>query len=294
MEELQELAALQATISMLSRHSFSSQHASDDIFLAKFLLFSAELCRDADDMSRKCCFLASRLQQISSSSALLQDLFKQPKKDICSKSKVVGNISMSGNYVANESVSITLKGLDRANSTLEDFCRSYFMFHNLSGESVCDVFKHFPVLAFVESFIYQIDEQRESLLLLSNRPLSQHGHPGVTSEGFVNNEDRCFKFLHETLASRNLWTIRIEEELKTGLEYWNLEQSLCSSLLGEEEISLSDVMRAIKLKSFDYRVLNLLLYELTHQPVNETHMDFLSASELLVEISDDLFDYEVA
>jgi hypothetical protein len=51
-------------------------------------------------------------------------------------------------------------------------------------------------------------------------------------------------------------------------------------------------MEAIHLKSFDYRVLNLLMYRLTGQQVNEVHMEFLSISEFLVEISDDLYDYE--
>ncbi|GJN02760.1 hypothetical protein PR202_ga20142 [Eleusine coracana subsp. coracana] len=60
----------------------------------------------------------------------------------------------------------------------------------------------------------------------------------------------------------------------------------------EDFISIEDVMRAIHLKSFDYRVLNLLMYQLTGQQVNDLHMDFLSVSELLVEISDDLYDYE--
>jgi hypothetical protein len=52
-------------------------------------------------------------------------------------------------------------------------------------------------------------------------------------------------------------------------------------------------MREIHLKSFDYRVLNLLLYKLRGEEVNELHMDFLSISEFLVEVADDLFDYEV-
>lgn len=33
------------------------------------------------------------------------------------------------------------------------------------------------------------------------------------------------------------------------------------------QIIIEDVMRAIHLKSFDYRVLNLLLYQLREQPV---------------------------
>ncbi|XP_058010328.1 uncharacterized protein LOC110666648 isoform X3 [Hevea brasiliensis] len=58
------------------------------------------------------------------------------------------------------------------------------------------------------------------------------------------------------------------------------------------QISTEDVMKAIHLKSFDYRVLNLLLYQLRGEKVNDLHMEFLSISEFLVEVSDDLFDYE--
>lgn len=86
--------------------------------------------------------------------------------------------------------------------------------------------------------------------------------------------------------------IRIREELRQGEEYWALERKLCSALINKEEILVEDVMKAVHLKSFDYRVLNLLLYELQGTKVEELHMEFLSLSEFLVEVSDDLYDYE--
>jgi len=86
--------------------------------------------------------------------------------------------------------------------------------------------------------------------------------------------------------------VRIEEELKDGLQYWELEQSLCNAVSLGSQIKVEDVIQAIQLKSFDYRVLNLLMYHLQNQLVDEVHFKFLSISELLVEISDDLFDYE--
>ncbi|KAK9990280.1 hypothetical protein SO802_025265 [Lithocarpus litseifolius] len=55
---------------------------------------------------------------------------------------------------------------------------------------------------------------------------------------------------------------RIREEFKSAEEYWPLERKLCSALMNKEEISIEDVMRAIHLKSSDYRILNLLLYQL--------------------------------
>ncbi|XP_071936787.1 uncharacterized protein [Coffea arabica] len=48
------------------------------------------------------------------------------------------------------------------------------------------------------------------------------------------------------------------------------------------------MMRAVHLKSFDYRVLNLLLYQLRGEEVNELHMEFISMSEFLIELSDDI------
>lgn len=99
--------------------------------------------------------------------------------------------------------------------------------------------------------------------------------------------------------------VRIEEELKDGLQYWELEQSLCkavslgsqASLLncflsfplnwcsGCESLSLSfaclyqikveDVIQAIQLKSFDYRVLNLLMYHLQNQLVTLSKFYFI-------------------
>uniref|UniRef100_A0A2P2KTX3 Uncharacterized protein LOC8281241 n=1 Tax=Rhizophora mucronata TaxID=61149 RepID=A0A2P2KTX3_RHIMU len=64
------------------------------------------------------------------------------------------------------------------------------------------------------------------------------------------------------LECLGLLTGRIREEISTGEEYWALERKLCSALMNQKEISVEDVMRAIHLKSFDYRVLNLLLYQL--------------------------------
>lgn len=56
---------------------------------------------------------------------------------------------------------IGLNAMLRARSTLEDFCRSYFMFHELNVNDPADVFRHLPILTFVESYIYQLDEENE-------------------------------------------------------------------------------------------------------------------------------------
>ncbi|KAL0350084.1 UNVERIFIED_CONTAM: hypothetical protein Sradi_4157600 [Sesamum radiatum] len=66
-----------------------------------------------------------------------------------------------------------------------------------------------------------------------------------------------FRMLIQSLV-QNL----IEEELRCGEEYWALERELCSALVSNKEISIEDATRAIHLKSFDYRIMNLLLYQL--------------------------------
>ncbi len=99
--------------------------------------------------------------------------------------------------------------------------------------------------------------------------------------------------------------VRIEEELKDGLQYWELEQSLCNAVsLGSQasllncflsfplnccsgykslcllfaclyQIKVEDVIQAIQLKSFDYRVLNLLMYHLQNQLVTLSKFYFI-------------------
>ncbi|XP_024534100.1 uncharacterized protein LOC112347442 isoform X2 [Selaginella moellendorffii] len=171
---------------------------------------------------------------------------------------------------------VSLGAMERARSTLEDFCRSYFMFHGLDERHV---FKHLPILMFVEAFIYQLDDQNENAIQLS-------GDGALGADPFLA--------LRQVLMNKNLLTERIEKELEDGVEYWLLERTLCKALSSSSssEISASDVLRAVRLKSFDYRVLNLLLYRLRDEEVNEVHFNFLKTSELLVEISDDLYDYE--
>ena len=60
---------------------------------------------------------------------------------------------------------VSIEGVDLAQSALEDFVNSYFIFHNLSPESTQDVLKYFPTLSFVESHIYGLDQANEDNLL---------------------------------------------------------------------------------------------------------------------------------
>ncbi|BAT86534.1 hypothetical protein VIGAN_04420000 [Vigna angularis var. angularis] len=185
---------------------------------------------------------------------------------------------------------VGLDSMEMANSTLEDFCRSYLMFHGLDVSKPQYIFKHLPILSFTESYIYQLDKMNEKLLQTPNNEKHVFGAKDKReTELFVS----CFsndplRPLVTILEHKGLLTERIREELRHGEEYWALERKLCSALINKAEILVEDVMKAVHLKSFDYRVLNLLLYELQGTKVEELHMEFLSISEFLVEVSDDL------
>ena len=53
----------------------------------------------------------------------------------------------------------------------------------------------------------------------------------------------------------------------------------------------AEVFECIRLKSFDYRAMNLLLYRLRGVEPDVKHLEFLRTSELLVEVGDDLVDF---
>ncbi|PPR87102.1 hypothetical protein GOBAR_AA33594 [Gossypium barbadense] len=241
---------------------------------------------------------------------------------------------------------VGLEAMERANSTLEDFCRSYFMFHGVDIDSPLMIFKYFPVLAFTESYIYQsyrfqcngVEKLQLELGEISlsyyqevNDPSGkkdclplQINHEEVamvgleameransTLEDFLDGlnekilsiptegdaslakefekmnyqcwagtfanmlEKDPFRPLLNVLELRGLLTDRIREEFRSGEEYWALERKLCCALTHKMEIN--------KAKCTFFEVV---------LKVNDLHMEFLSVSEFLVEISDDLFDYE--
>ncbi|KAJ7550608.1 hypothetical protein O6H91_07G109100 [Diphasiastrum complanatum] len=267
--------------------------------------------------SPELCVPKEQVLKVNETSSMLKDVKRGEIQCVCDERTP----AIEATHVPHSSLApyVKLKAMERAQSTLEDFCRSYFMFHGLDEHNPKDIFKYLPVLMFVEAYIYQLDEENEKLLnpstgklcasisdaervehaVLTQRKESfykvqsaKHEFEASTETAFLCNSVNPFEGLCAELANRGLMTQRIALELKAGVEYWLLEQSLCRALSDGSEILIGDVMRAVELKSFDYRVLNLLLYQLLGTQVNEVHLTFLRVSELLVEISDDLFDYE--
>ena len=86
-----------------------------------------------------------------------------------------------------------------------------------------------------------------------------------------------------------------------GKLYWQQEREICSKLAAasnqqgsEAALTLKEVHAASESKSFDYRLLNHLLYSLRGEQPDPALLQFLFLDEHLVDIGDDLHDYEVA
>jgi hypothetical protein len=197
--------------------------------------------------------------------------------------------------------------LQKSRATLQDFVLSIFMFHDLL---MSDFLCFMDVLFFVEASLYEVDEICEEALDKSQaetrgEACASHSEVGVTN-GAENSAEggaardalvtaidsnevlaNCVSFLKE----RKLFDSHVEEQFRLGLEYWALEQQLCSGTAWDPEILLHKAKRAISLKSFDYRVLHLLLYGLTGRPRQALLTEWLDTYITLVEIEDDLKDY---
>ncbi|KAI4345263.1 hypothetical protein L6164_012401 [Bauhinia variegata] len=318
MEELKKLEQVQSMLEyMESRGIVNSSTDSDhhsNRFLANLLLFMIHPSGTLN-MEKKCCLVSELVPKLSGAFLeeaclwLNQDGLMNQENSGCQQNLVENALQLSCDLVEDCSLSqsnnynvamVELDSMEQANSTLDDFCRSYFMFHGLDINRAQSIFKYLPVLSFTESFIYQLDRINEKLL---QAPTDRTSVLGGKNEKATQTLVSCFpndpfRPLVTLLEYRGLLTGRIREEFSHGAEYWDLERKLCYALTNNEEIHVEDVMKAIHLKSFDYRVLNLLLYQLRGEKVEELHMEFLSVSEFLVEVSDDLhnfgswYDYE--
>ncbi|CAN0878374.1 hypothetical protein LINGRAHAP2_LOCUS12444 [Linum grandiflorum] len=317
MEELRKLEELQLMLNFTKSHGLASASDSDSsLFISKFILFLMEPCGELDTgkkfgLIREHLHLFSDLIVQEASSLLLKSDSRIPMEIEPAKgnqeSRADGVFLPDSDGKSIESPTnldgvavIQLDAMQRANSTLEDFCRSYFMFHAMDVNKPELLFKYLPILSFTESYIYQMDSWNEKIVNVEKTKISCLGRGFEEAMNFADIlKNDPFRPLVVQLEYHGLLTERIREELKCGEEYWSLERKLCSALANQQEIHVEEVMRAIHLKSFDYRILNLLLYQLRREQVNDLHMDFLSVSEFLVEIADDLstcnfhrFDYE--
>ncbi|KAK6775122.1 hypothetical protein RDI58_026123 [Solanum bulbocastanum] len=306
MDGLRKLENVQKIIQMMGSHgiissSSNTHNASSLRFLADVVLVLVSQCCELD-IGAKCQLIIDHVPKFSH--AFLEEALQCANEQGVEQMVNTGPLDCGDKIIPDSSKMgskdmpmIGLDAMQRANSTLEDFCRSYFMFHKMDPHQPQSMFRYLPILSFTESYIYQLDNLNEKLLQpsvekdqSSYREYSVEESWELTCVRMMTNDP--FRPLSILLQQHRLLTDRVREEFSSGIEYWSLERKLCHALGSKQEISVEDVMKAIHLKSFDYRVLNLLLYQLRGEKVNDMHMEFLTISEFLVEISDDLFDYE--
>uniref|UniRef100_A0A453C3G4 Uncharacterized protein n=3 Tax=Aegilops tauschii subsp. strangulata TaxID=200361 RepID=A0A453C3G4_AEGTS len=290
MEALLELEKVQRVLSLMGSRGLSDSDGSGggDRFLAHFLLFLAQPF-DSLAIEKKVVLISELLREVNSDTLKevqrLASLEGTNREDEPTKKFKTDAEKLT----IQDAPMIGFDAMMRANSTLEDFCRSYFIFHGLDVNRPHSVFKFLPFLSFTESYIYQLDASNEDSLLLvpDNNSSSTVLERKIQGSSQMSLSDMLDP-LDNLLQCQGLMTDQLRNELKSGIQYWSLERKLCQALSRNDKISIEDVMEAIHLKSFDYRVLNLMMYRLTGQQVNDLHMEFLSVSEFLVEICDDL------
>ncbi|CAN4126720.1 unnamed protein product [Withania somnifera] len=301
MDGLKKLENVQKIIQIMESHCIiSNTHNATSLrFLADLVLLLVPPCCGLD-IDAKCQLIVDHMPKFShaffeeAQQCTSEQGFEQMEntRPLDCGDKIIPDPSKTG---SEDMPMIGLDAMQRANSTLEDFCRSYFMFHKMDPHQPQSMFRYLPILSFTESYIYQLDNLNEKLLQPSMEKdqssycefsVEEKQNWELTSVRMMNNDP--FRPLCILLQQHGILTDGVREELSSGVEYWSLERKLCHAIGSKQEISVEDVMRAIRVKSFDYRVLNLLLYQLRGEKVNDTHMEFLSISEFLVEISDDL------
>jgi hypothetical protein len=137
---------------------------------------------------------------------------------------------------------ISPTALQRCVNTLQDFVRGYFPLHSLRAT---DVWHVLALLLWTEATIYHLDERNEDAI--ANAVVEP---PESTL---------TWKALESVLTGERCYDSHLKRELASGLKYWEQERKLCRAIDGAVPPLLQDVEAAIIGKSFDYRVLHLIL-----------------------------------
>ncbi|KAJ0098256.1 hypothetical protein Patl1_28219 [Pistacia atlantica] len=172
MEELRKLEQVQRTMSFMQTRGFVSNNQDSDRFLANLILLLVQPCGELI-FDKKCSLISKHLPSLSASFLEEASLWLSQgwymnsacTQQNCIPSSIVEESEcdlLPSNY--DERAMVGLDAMQRANSTLEDFCRSYLMFHGMDASSPQAIFKYLPVLSFTESYIYQLDTLNEKIL----------------------------------------------------------------------------------------------------------------------------------
>ena len=181
---------------------------------------------------------------------------------------------------------LSFHALRKSRTTLQDFSKFYFP---LRGLAQSDFFRWLPLLVFVEASIYALDGANEELAAR-----------GVVDGG---GESAVETALRGVLGAQGVLDARVQAELANGARYWELERRLCAAMAAGDKVTVEQVHECSELKSFDYRLLDALLAQLAARDreagaaADDAEEEaalrrFLRVDELLIDIMDDLFDYE--
>ena len=149
---------------------------------------------------------------------------------------------------------ISFDALSRARTTLDDFTRFYLPLYGLSRDAFFD---HLPILVYVESCIYQMDEDNEAI----TRRFLDGGAEGPIPKNIRSKwfDTPIGAALRGVLESKNLLSKTVLSEMESGQHYWCLELALCAMMATpgdpSSSISLDMVYTCSGMIAFDYRVL---------------------------------------
>ena len=138
-----------------------------------------------------------------------------------------------------------------------------------------EFFKCYPLLAFIESLVYETDTEID-LNQNNSLPFSQ-GSPWDSRKAIIQS----------LLKELNLEEPAILNELDNLGEYFKLEDQLVTS----EKITSEDVVRASELRSGDYRILHSTLIHQLGKPYRPEVFELMLPREVLIEFNADFYSY---
>ena len=156
---------------------------------------------------------------------------------------------------------VSASSLGRSGRVHKAFCHLYLSFHRLPIEFFFD---HFGTFAYVEGLVYEADTANERL-----------GGERTPTEAVAE--------LVGYLSRKGLLDARCRNQLTLAIEYFQFE----NKLLSNTGYSLEDATRAASIRSFDFRLLHRIVFQLNSWVYDEDMFQRFAVFEELMEFDDD-------
>ncbi|WP_445627531.1 hypothetical protein [Nostoc sp. DSM 114167] len=176
------------------------------------------------------------------------DILNEPYNSVTNNNQVIPTLSY--------------KAIQKSVKLLQSWGNYLLPIYNVSEADIADIM---PLLLFVESIIYQIDEDNEI-------------HEDINKNVSV---------LRNVLTQLNLFDDALETRLQQGLTYYSLETQFCSGKIPTQ----ADIDSVCIGKAFDYYILTRLFFKLTSQS-DEEMLGIYRIAEQIAEIGCDLKSYK--